>query len=271
MKSILLHVHGDDGQESRLAAALAIVRAFDGRLDCIQVMPLSAVFVAEPMGGAYMAGSLYEMFEKQQSEDRAALEARLNEMDTACQWSEFDGDVAQTIVSRSRLSDVIVLSQADYQRGAGLHPIPIIADVATNARAPVLAVPIKMKAPFNPDGMAMVAWNGSPEAANALRAALPMLRRAKSVVLVTVGDDASGYPSAAATDYLKQHGISAQHRNVGLMGEEIGEALVDIGASLDASYIVMGAYGHSRFREALLGGATRYMLAHSQLPLLMTH
>jgi nucleotide-binding universal stress UspA family protein len=98
-----------------------------------------------------------------------------------------------------------------------------------------------------------------------------MLTRAKSVVLVTVGDDASDYPSAAATDYLKQHDISAQHRNVGFMGEEIGEALVDTGASLDASYIIMGAYGHSRFREALLGGATRCMLAHSQLPLLMTH
>lgn len=271
MKSILLHVHGDAGQQARVAAAVAIANATSGRIQCLQITPMSSYVVAEPFGGMFMVSSLYEALEKQNMANREAVEAQLKDAGVTADWSDFDGGVAQSIVSRSRLADVIVLSQADYERGQGLQPIPIVADVALSARTPVLAVPVAATAPIRLNGTVAIAWNGSPEAATAVRASLPLLRLASAIVVMTVDGDGSDYSSKSAVDYLALHGIAATHRNAASNGNGIGPALIDTAKSLDAAYVVMGAYGHSRFREALLGGVTRSMLAHSPVPLLLAH
>ena len=271
MKSILLHVHGDDGQQGRVAAALAIAKATSGRIQCLQVTPVSSYVIAEPFGGMFVVSSLYDALAKQNEAARKEVDVQLKGSGVPVDWVSFDGGVPQSIVSRSRLADVIVLSQADYTRGNGLHPIPIVADVALSARTPVLAIPVAASVPIQPNGLAMIAWNGSPEAATALRAALPMLRLASTVTIVTVDSEGSEYPAQAAVDYLALHSVSATHRNVASNGDGIGAALVDTAKALGAAYSVMGAYGHSRFREALLGGVTRSMLAHSPVPLLLAH
>ena len=74
MKTVLLHVYGDEGQKARLDAAVALVRAFDGRLQCIQVKAMSSYVVAEPFGGAYMVGELYKTLERQAREEKAKIE-----------------------------------------------------------------------------------------------------------------------------------------------------------------------------------------------------
>jgi nucleotide-binding universal stress UspA family protein len=271
MKSILLHVHGDDGQAGRVAAAIAIAQATSGRIHCLQVTPVSSYVIAEPFGGMFMVSSLYDALAKQNAAAREEVEAQLKGAAVPVDWTDFDGGVAQSIVSRSRLADLIVLSQADYERGNGLHPIPIVADVALSARTPVLAIPVAATAPIRVKGSATIAWNGSPEAATAIRAALPLLRLAGSIVVVTIDGDDASYPAQSAIDYLALHGITATHRNAASNGDGIGAALINTVKALDASYVVMGAYGHSRFREALLGGVTRSMLAHSPVPLLLAH
>jgi nucleotide-binding universal stress UspA family protein len=271
MKSILLHVHGDAGQAARVAAAIAIAKATSGRIKCLQVTPMSSYVVAEPFGGMFMVSSLYEALEKQNAKDRETVEAQLKVTGASADWEGFDGGVAQSIVSQSRLVDIIILSQADYERRQGLHPLPIVADVALSARTPVLAVPVAATAPIDLHGKAVIAWNGSPEGATAVRASLPLLKLASSVVVLTIDGDDSSYPSQAAIDYLALHGVTAHHRNAVSNSDGIGAALIDTIDALDAAYVVMGAYGHSRFREALLGGVTRSMLAHSPVPLLLAH
>jgi nucleotide-binding universal stress UspA family protein len=271
MKSILLHVHGDDGQAGRVAAAIAIAQATSGRIQCLQVTPVSSYVIAEPFGGMFVVSSLYEALAKQNAAAREGVEAQLKGSGVPVDWTDFDGGVAQSIVSRSRLCDLIVLSQADYERGNGMHPIPIVADVALGARTPVLAIPVAAAQPIRVNGTAMIAWNGSPEAATALRAALPLLRLAGGIVVVTVDGEGVSYPALTAIDYLTLHGLTAKHRNAASNGDGIGTALVDTAKELDAAYVVMGAYGHSRFREALLGGVTRSMLAHCPVPLLLAH
>jgi hypothetical protein len=99
MKTVLLHVYGDDGQKARLDAAVALVRAFDGRLQCIQVTALSSYVVTEPFGGMYMVGQLYETLERQAREEKAKIDLQLKDSGVPHEWIGFDGGVAQSIVS----------------------------------------------------------------------------------------------------------------------------------------------------------------------------
>ena len=267
MRSILLHIHSDPGQDSRLEAAAHLARLFEGQLTCIQPIAYPAYVAAEPM--AY-AGSpaLFEAIEATARETRRSIEARLAREAVLWEWMEVAGDAATGIVSESRLADLIVLSQA--QHGAPPDMMAIVGDVAFHARAPVLAVP-HGGAAFDAGSPALVAWNGSHEAANALRASAPLLAHAEAVHLVTVGDQHESHSAAHAVRYLARHGIAVQPHERAHRDGSIAETLFDAARRLEAGYLVLGAYGHSRFRERLIGGVTRWMLDHSTIPLFLAH
>lgn len=267
MRSILLHIHSDPGQDSRLEAAADLARLFEGQLTCIQPIAYPVYVAADPM--AYSGTpALFEAIEANAREFRRSVEARLAREAVPWEWMEVPGDAATAIVSESRLADLIVLSQAE-------HPAPpemlaIVGDVALHARAPVLAVP-RGGAAFDAGSAALVAWNGSHEAANALRASAPLLAHAEAVHLVTVGDQPESHGAAQAIRYLARHGIAVQAHERPHRDRSIAEILFDAARELEAGYLVLGAYGHSRFRERLTGGVTRWMLDHSTIPLFLAH
>ncbi|RJF90954.1 universal stress protein [Sphingomonas cavernae] len=270
MKTILLHVHDDAGQEARLQASLDIARATEGHISCAQITPLEYFVGTDPFGGMYAVKEVLAKLRTQETLERARLEARLETEGVSWDWRQFDGNVVQTLVSYARLADVVVLSQPMRNGDPLTEPIPVVPDVAIHARAPILSVPVKAQA-LNVAGKAMIAWNGSYEAAHALRFALPLLRLAESVHLVEISDDAREFPSTAATDYLSRHGIAAEMQEIPRAGRDAGAALLHQAAELGASYVVMGAYGHSRLREMMLGGVTRKLLGESPIPLLLAH
>lgn len=269
MKSVLLHVNDDKGQETRLLAALAVARQQGARLTCIQVTPVSDFIMTDPFGGMYQVTTLFEQIAEQAVAARTKIEARLANENVAWEWSVHDGNVAATIVSQSRLADLIVLSQSNETGSGGTRPLPLVVDVAMHARTPVLAVPVVAQT-FDPGGVAIIAWNGSPESANAARAALPMLKMAREVHVITF-DENEDFPMDNVRSYLALHGVGAECAEHRLDGNTVGEALCDAATRHKASYIVMGAYGHSRLREAVLGGVSRHMFAHSPVPLLLSH
>ena len=117
----------------------------------------------------------------------------------------------------------------------------------------------------------MVAWDGSLESSHALRLTLPMLAPAAAVHVVTVTESHTEFPATDACHYLARHGIEAELHEWSREGRSTAAALLAAASNLSASYIVMGAYGHTRLREAVLGGATRDMLQTSPFPLLMAH
>lgn len=271
MKTVLLHVYNDEGQKARFEAAVALTRALEGKLQCVQVSPLTSYIVTDPFGGMYMVGELYEALEKQARETRAKVDLDLKDSGVPYEWIEIDGGVAQSIVGWSRLSDIIVLSKADYRKRDGNHPIPIVAEVAISARSPVLAMPESFPGTFAPTGHAVIAWNGAPENAHAMRASLPLLKHAGAVTLVSVGKDADDFPVARAADYLALHGVTATVRELPVGDKGVADVLMQAARAMTAAYVVMGAYGHSRFREAVLGGVTRTMIEHSDVPLILAH
>lgn len=177
---------------------------------------------------------------------------------------------AATIVDRSSLADLIVLSTALREPVPG-DPLPLAGDVAINARTPVLVVPAGTTR-FDVTGKAFVAWNGSPEAAHALKASLPMLRLAASVVIATVEEPHSGFlPPLDACEYLSRHGVKAELLAIERGKASTADALLTARDRTGAGYVVMGAYGHSRMREFVLGGVTREMLRGSPVPMFLAH
>lgn len=269
MKTVLLYANEDSGLESRLQAALDVARAFDAHLSCVQVTPFDSFIMGDPFGGVYALPTVLEAVSKAEEGHRARLEGRLRSEGVSWDWFRYDGSPAQVVADRSRLSDLIVLSLPDAS-GDYDGPLSIVGDVALHARAPVLAVPQASRS-LDCMGPAAIAWNGSPEAAHALRLTLPMLARASQVHIVEVTEDKAGFPAIDASQYLARHGIQSELHEWPRSGRSVADALHDAARVLGATYLAMGAYGHSRLRESVLGGTTRDMLDRGALPLLLAH
>jgi nucleotide-binding universal stress UspA family protein len=269
MKTILLHIHDDDQQEGRLQVALDLARALDGHIACVQVTPVD-VMVGDPHGGIFGMAALLGTLHDQDRAVRTQIEARLAHQGVSWDWRCFDGQVAETLIDQSVLADVVILSQATSGRRDGHQALHIVGDVALYTRAPVLMVPAGCSR-LVLDGPVLVAWNGSPEAAHALRLALPILQRAGSVHVVEVSDDLPGVPATEAATWLSRQGIAADVHEWPAKGRRVSVALLHAAAELEAKAMVMGAYGHSRLRETVLGGVTRELIQGSTVPLLLAH
>ena len=120
------------------------------------------------------------------------------------------------------------------------------------------------------DAPVLVAWDGGHESANALRAALPLLRMASAVHILTVREKSDDFPASDAASYLSRHDIHAEVHEVEPNGT-IAFTIEDTARKLGAGMIVMGVFGKSRLRELLLGGVSRHMLDRSLVPLLLAH
>ncbi|MFL5533756.1 MAG: universal stress protein [Gemmatimonadales bacterium] len=133
----------------------------------------------------------------------------------------------------------------------------------------MLVVPYIHKAPLQL-GQVLVAWDGSATAARALGDALPLLAKAKAIQVVSVVDGNAGPTGPRIVRHLEQHAITAKFHSL-LGADDPTGALLSYAADCCADLLVMGGYGHSRFRELLLGGTTRGILASMTLPVFMSH
>ncbi|ACA20379.1 UspA domain protein [Methylobacterium sp. 4-46] len=176
-------------------------------------------------------------------------------------------EAAQELAERARLCDLVVIEQAD-------HAAPKPADAQMEpllfrSGRPVLIVPYIQAAPPALTS-AVVAWDGSAQAARALADALPLLRRANRVEVVTVAEEPTPEDlPRRMVRHLARHGVDATFRVV-RAGIPPAEALLSHVADCGADLLVMGAYGHARLREALIGGTSRTMLRSMTVPVLMS-
>jgi nucleotide-binding universal stress UspA family protein len=144
-------------------------------------------------------------------------------------------------------------------------------EVLFGSGGPVVILPAEAKS-LNLKRVA-VAWDGSRAASRALRDALGVLTGGEQVIVLTADADKSIAPDslASALSFIEGHEMAVTHRSIpranGAIGDILQQAAIDEGAGL----LVMGAYGHSRMREFVLGGATRSVLRNPRLPILMSH
>lgn len=269
MKTVMLHVHDDAEQDNRLQIAIDLARLAGGHIACVQVAAVEP-YVVDPYSGMFGIAAIIDTIHDQDKLARQAIEARLRREHVEWDWRCFDGSVAETLIGQSRLADIVIISQPGASRQINGQPLPIVGDVVLNTSAPVLVVPIGCQH-FAVNGATMLAWNGSAEAAHAMRLTVPLLRRASCVHIVEVTDDASGMPATDAATYLARHGVPCEVHDWPAKGRRTSVALLHAVAELDAGYLVMGAYGHSRLRETVLGGVTRELIQSTTVPLLLAH
>ncbi|MCP5397428.1 MAG: universal stress protein [Sphingomonadaceae bacterium] len=271
MRSILLHVHDDEGLESRLQAALDLARAMEGHVTFLQAISYDVVMPGDFYGG--MGAELIPVIREQAQTLREKLEQRMAGEDIRWDWVDEPGWAETRLMEHAALSDVLVVSATEPKELGG-GPSRLAGDVAINARTPVLVVP-NGTAGFDCSGPAVVGWDGSPEASRALRAAVPLLKKASSVMLATVTRDGKGLkfdlPPTSGAEFLSRHGISAEMLELPGKGGHPSEVLGHAALARGATVLVMGAYGQSRLLESMLGGVTHRMLADPPLPLLMAH
>jgi len=271
MTVILVHIHNDDGQDARLACALDLSKAFDGHLLCVQTVPYESYIAMDSLGGIYSYEDVRERLQSELDQEKDRLSAKLEVAQARFEWRQVEGSPADTLVDQARFADWIVLSRRLQKKQISVeNPILIASHVAIHARAPVIAVGPKTGG-FQVNDIAAIAWNGSPEAANAVKLALPLLSRAQHVNIVQIGRPSDGVSANEAATYLLRHGIQAQICRRPVKSGDVALTLCETLGDLGARYVVMGAYGHSRFRETMFGGMTRDLLDCATVPLVMSH
>lgn len=269
MKAIMLHIHQDVEQDNRLQVALDLARLGGGRISCVQIAGVEP-YAMDFHGEMVALAALIDTRHDQDKLARQAIEARLRREGVEWDWRCFDGGVVETLIAQSRLADVLVISQPPTGHALPDQPLAIVGDVAVHTSAPVLVVPTGCHR-FDAGGAAIVAWNGSAEAAHAMRLAVPLLEQASCVHIVEVGDDGLAAPATEAATYLARHGVACEVHDWPAKGRRTSAALLHAATELDARYLVMGAYGHHRLRETILGGVTRELIVAADIPLFMAH
>ena len=266
MKNVLLLVHDDAGEEARFQAALDLTRAISGHLICFDIVQLPMMIGVDPMMGVAEATVLGDLRQRE-ANNRAGLEARLQAEDVPWSWVDATGDMAPLLKVESDLADIIVLNTA-FTDANEPNMRTVVSEVVMGSSKPIVAVPEATRG-LATHGNALIAWNGSSEVADTMRAVTPLLTKAQTVSIVTFGE-VDGLPAEEAATYLSRHGIEPRIDRHDAEAN-VAAGLLKLCSDRRPSYCVMGAYSHARIRESLFGGVTRRMLAESPVPLILGH
>lgn len=271
MKSILLHVEDDDGMEARLQVAMDLARAYQSHITCLQVVSYE-IFAPGDFYGSAMMAVIPQL--KQSAEDfRKRIEADLANEDVQWEWQCHDGLATSKLLERSALNDLIIVGPRDVGQRVKA-PSSMIAELTLRTSVPVLVVPHETER-LDPEAPILVAWNNSSEACAALRASVPLLRKSSKVILASISEekdrDRYDFPPVEGAQYLSRHGVHAEVLDIPRNGADVSDALFAAAKARNCGLVVMGAYGHSRLAEFLLGGVTRKALSEPQLPILLAH
>lgn len=233
------------------------------------------VVVATVMGG----GMPVEYIEAQRAESEQAAKAAQEKFDRAARLAGISSDSgvfassvaggADQFGRMARTYDLSVVMQADPDKAG---PEELITEAALfQSGRPVMVVPYINKGGLVTDRI-MVCWDGGRTSARAIADALPLLKRAKAVEVVTItGEEGKGIvPGADIGRHLARHDVNVEVKRIVAKGD-VQTTLLSYAADISADMIVMGGYGHSRLREFILGGVTRGMLASMTVPCLMSH
>jgi nucleotide-binding universal stress UspA family protein len=222
-----------------------------------------------------------ELQRKRSAEEAQAAEAVFRAASSRhravkCEWRSSNADAVAALCLSARYADLLVAGQPEPKGDESSRLPPGFAgDLVLSAGRPVLFVPYAGR--FASVGKrVLVAWNAGREAARALRDALPLLKGAAQVDVVAFDPERGGashgeVPGADIGLYLSRHGIKVNVSQQSGANIDIGAQILSRAADLSADLIVMGAYGHSRMREQILGGATRTLLESMTVPVLMSH
>jgi nucleotide-binding universal stress UspA family protein len=274
--SILVLVDHTKTCPARIDAAIELALRYEAHLTGLYLM-------VEPAGASFVRGYLpAEMLEAATRQTEEAAKERLARFSAAAARNQlsfdtridrgFEVELAGIFGLHARYADLAVAGQEDPDEPLpGQPPGPLVLSCGR----PVLLIPY-IGAGKTLGQRVIVAWDASREAARAVRDALPVLKQASSVQVVSVNPRPADFghgdvPGADIALYLARHGVKVDVQHIETRDLDVGNALLSHVAGEAADLLVMGGYGHSRLREIMLGGVTRMILHDMTVPVLMAH
>jgi nucleotide-binding universal stress UspA family protein len=291
IKRILLPLPGSVEQAGEIDMALSAAKALGAHVEALFISapppPARVRMTAGEIGYGARAATAAQTDWYAEERDRLAREARerfsqacaasgirilgANEQPDAlpaASWREAEGSYADVAAARAAAFDLMVAASA-----AVMESLKAIAEQSLlRTRRPVLLAPSRLQSSLT--DTAMIAWDESAECWHAISAAIPFLRLAKAVEVVSVDRDSDrrSAAQAEALAYLRCHDIAATARVIAPDLRSVGDTLLATAAEAEVGLLVMGAYSHSRLREMLLGGVTRHILQNAVArPVLLAH
>lgn len=273
-KTILVHLNDSRRAERVLEPAAQLATRFNAHLiglHAYAAVPASPIPMASSALGSIVAAerrnseAIAEVFQRMTTGKPYVAEWQLQKVPHV--------DLASVVMDHGRAVDLIVAGQTDPDWD--LSPLLDFPErLALESGRPVLIIPYAGR--YSTVGRRVViAWKGSRESARAVFDALPLLREAQAVHILEIkerGDDGTGLaPDTSIAAALGRHGIKPEVRTSIASDVSVGDEILSRAADLDADLLVMGAYGHSRFRELVFGGVTRHIAKHMTLPTIFAH
>ncbi len=285
VRRIFVPVRGDGKGENVLDHAVMLGRRFNAHIEVIHcraqpedLLPYGVVvplFVRKQIEEATTnlqnteEDRLHELFN--QYADSHGIEvtksARERTRQLTMSWHEERGKMAAVVGRNGRLADIVVIARPDLERGIGRNTLE--SALMGTGRLVLMCPP---EPAGTVAGHIAIAWNGSLESSRALALALPLLGAADKVTILSAG---GGMPEALDAenlcDYLTDHSVGTVEVHEFKEGNNIGATLLSSAASVGADALLMGAYGKSKGREMVLGGATQHIVDHAGLPVFLAH
>ncbi|MGF1607878.1 MAG: universal stress protein [Kiloniellales bacterium] len=285
-KAILVAIGGGEGSEAALRTALAVGKLFDSYVEVLHVRADSneaIPIMAEGLSGAVVqelidsleaqaerrAKAAEVLFKKCCVDERLAITTPDSPPPSgklSARLKVVTGRPDDVVGRAGRLFDLIVVERPPEEEDSR-YPLVLEAALFDSGR-PILLAP--SSAPATVGKRIVVIWNNTKESAEALAAVLPFGQQAESLQVLTVKDGITADP-AEVKSYLALHDITAEAVTLEPDHRPLGEQLLKEAEARDADLLVMGAYGHSRLREMVLGGVTRSVVGEAAVPVLMAH
>jgi nucleotide-binding universal stress UspA family protein len=277
LKNLLVHVDDSKSCAARVGAAIELAIVHDAHLTGVYVIsdPTPAAFA-----GGYLPPEMLDTLQQGARERADAALARFTEVARRNQIS-FESRVdrvlytalAEALATNARYADVAILGQADPDDSETPRYLP--EEVTLASGRPSLVIPYIGPA-ATLGRRVTVAWDASREAARAVNDALPILKRAQAVGVVSVNPSDAPFghgeqPGADIALHLARHGIKVEVQRIESRDIDVPNIILSHIADQSSDLLVMGAYGHSRLREFVLGGVTRTILHDMTVPVLMAH
>jgi nucleotide-binding universal stress UspA family protein len=271
-RTILVGLDESGSMAERAAFALTLAERMDARLVGILANPPPFMPSALGEGAAYAGPEIMQA----QQDANAARSTRLRETfakvtsaaKVPCLFVTEEGSPGEVVAGYARVADLTIVGQS---HGEGLEAIAMehAEEIVVGAGGPVLVLPRSVPVSRDFARSWLVAWDGGKEAARALAFALPFLQEADRVVLVAAGEEYHASADAAG-QRLSAHGVKVEMEKLDEPEGSIGELLLAIASTKQCTAMVMGAYGHSRFRELIMGGATITIVRDAPIPVLFS-
>ncbi|HLI14363.1 MAG TPA: universal stress protein [Alphaproteobacteria bacterium] len=278
-KDLLVHIGKSRHRDQCIEIAAGMALAFDAHLTGLYTVPDLTKMYASSFVEPLLITDIVASQEAEQARACQVAKSLFNDVTRRAgikaEWREVKGDAGDAAALHARYVDLTIIGQTDPDEVLTESERMVPVRVLFESGRPVLMVPY-VTAPVTFGKRVMIAWNASPQATRAVNDSLPLLEEAKSVTVLAInphhGSRGHGeVPGADIALHLARHGVKAEATHVFADDVEVGNMILSRAADLEADLIVMGAYGHTRLRELVLGGATRSLLGQMTVPVFMSH